>query len=266
MEYDISEFSPLPIPKCCLCGKELPPQPSIAAKFGQAGWGGFSNSKPGTGPDATCYGGWICEKCGSIYCHPCGGVIPGKPISLKCPKCSGKEFPLNSDNYRTMLVKAEDDLNKAASQGNIKRVKELIAIGVKINAKNKEGGIVLHNAASSGNLKLTKFLLEQGATVTARDRVNITPLYLAAREGHTEVVKLLLDNDAFIDVMDSVLGASPLIIAVAKGHADVVEVLAKRGADVNLTDIAGFSALQLAKKRGYTEIISILRSHGAKEK
>lgn len=61
------------------------------------------------------------------------------------------------------------------------------------------------------------------------------------------------------------LGASPLLRASVSGHAEVVRALAERGADVNLTDSAGESPLQLAKKRGYSGIVEILCAHGAKE-
>lgn len=179
------EHKPLPTPKCSVCGKELPPGPSLAQEFGQAGWVIVTSASPGTGLDAALYTALVCEKCESISCYPCAGFRPGTHpdgpnYSVACPKCGGKVVPLNTDIYRALLVKAGHTPIKAVRQGDAEIAKELIAAGGDLSEKNAGGGIMLHDAAKSGNVEITRILLEQGAAINARDRIGMTPLYLAA--------------------------------------------------------------------------------------
>jgi ankyrin repeat protein len=54
-------------------------------------------------------------------------------------------------------------------------------------------------------------------------------------------------------------------MAVKSGKRDAVELLITRGANIEAKDIDGHTPLWWAKKEGYTEIIELLRKHGAKE-
>jgi serine/threonine-protein phosphatase 6 regulatory ankyrin repeat subunit B len=49
------------------------------------------------------------------------------------------------------------------------------------------------------------------------------------------------------------------------GRFDVVNVLVNRGADVNVKDNWGATALMLASSNGHTVIVKLLKDHGAKE-
>jgi ankyrin repeat protein len=59
-----------------------------------------------------------------------------------------------------------------------------------------------------------------------------------------------------------------LWMASINGHTDVVRLLLENGADVNVRPIInniGWTALKVAKAKGYTEIVQLLESAGAKE-
>ncbi len=56
----------------------------------------------------------------------------------------------------------------------------------------------------------------------------------------------------------------PLIIAVKNGDAAMVKLLISHGADVNLTDNQGNTAMIYAKVRADAKMIEILKNAGAK--
>ena len=90
-----------------------------------------------------------------------------------------------------------NDIWSAAAAGNIRVVKQNLAKGVDINAKDSMfGSTALSSAALFGHTKIIALLLEAGAEVNARNRDGGTPLHSAAFLGQYEAAKLLLENGA----------------------------------------------------------------------
>ena len=56
--------------------------------------------------------------------------------------------------------------------------------------------------------------------------------------------------------------STPLILACTKGHAEVVTSLLELGADIQLKDSYGRTALECAKTNGHTNIVDLLKNHG----
>jgi ankyrin repeat protein len=119
----------------------------------------------------------------------------------------------------------------------------------------------LIRCAEEGHLSEVAQLLKRGASPNARSLSRgATPLMGAAAGGHADVVRLLLDKGA--DANARMTGyETALTQAVRAGHTEVVRVLLEKG--------AGFappyctSPLREAKRRGYREIVEILKTHGA---
>ena len=76
----------------------------------------------------------------------------------------------------------------AARTGNIEAVKQHLAAGTDVNAKDKYGRTALHHAA---NKEIAELLIAKGADVNAKRDYGWTPLMDAARKGHKEIVELL---------------------------------------------------------------------------
>ena len=106
---------------------------------------------------------------------------------------------------------ADRALLKAAEDGNIEAVKQAIADGADVNAKNY-GMTPLHIAAQTGHKEVSELLIIKGADVNAKDRDDGSPLHHAAFWGRKEVVELLIDKGANVNAKDDIYG-TPLDLA-----------------------------------------------------
>ena len=83
---------------------------------------------------------------------------------------------------------SKDDLAliDATEAGDIKAVKQHLADGADVNARdNQFGGTALHGAAGYGQTEIAELLLIKGAKLDSKDdKYGITPLHYAAFRGH----------------------------------------------------------------------------------
>ena len=89
-----------------------------------------------------------------------------------------------------------------------------------------------------------------------------TALIEAAHLGRVDVVERLIAARAPLDHFNA-LGFTALIEAIVlgnggAGHSAIVAALARAGADVNLTDRQGMTALAHAEARGYADMARVL--------
>jgi pectate lyase len=129
-----------------------------------------------------------------------------------------------------------------------------------------QGGaeLSMHTAAYLGDIDKVRSFIEAGASVNGELLPGgTTPLYWAVRKNHKDVAELLIEKGANVQV--NFAGWTPLHHAARRGNRDMVELLITKGADVNAKLRNGKTALSLAKEKGHTEIVELLRRHGAKE-
>ena len=86
------------------------------------------------------------------------------------------------------------NLSVASLEGNVERVKALLAQGANVN--NMEYGAVtpLHCAAMKGHKEVAAVLLAAGADVNRKSGKDRTPLWEAQFNGHNDVVELLREH------------------------------------------------------------------------
>jgi ankyrin repeat protein len=118
-------------------------------------------------------------------------------------------------------------------------------------------------ATSEGNVGKIRALLAGGQNVDARDEHGQTALMNAARLGHEQVIQVLVDSGADLNATAK-YNLTALMLAIINGHTQIAELLVKAGADVAVrgTGPPGFSgktALDLALERDLTEIAAALR-------
>ena len=88
-----------------------------------------------------------------------------------------------------------------------------------------------------------EWLIAAGANPDARDALGRTPLHLAAPARRLHAVVALVEGGANVDALDR-LGRTPLMTALgASVHTELIEVLLAAGADPDIRDVHGWTAL-----------------------
>lgn len=199
-------------------------------------------------------------------------------------------------------AQAYQGLHRAAWQGDLAKMASLIAAGADLEARDAHGRTPLHVAAHARQREAIALLAKAGARLDALEadrydavtiaavaddvptlalllslgasarqvtsRYDGTALIAAAHLGHDEVVRRLIAAGAPLDHVNN-LHWTAAIEAVVLGdggprHQRTLAALVEAGANLALADRQGNTPLQLAKARGYGEMVRILERRPAK--
>ncbi|KAN0137681.1 Ankyrin repeat-containing domain protein [Lactarius tabidus] len=141
----------------------------------------------------------------------------------------------------------------------------LLDHGANVNMHDSRRNTALHFTASEGHLEVARMLLRLKADVNSQNDEGLTPLQRASqvrREGQQDIMRLLLDHGANVDMRDN-SGNTALHFAVSEGHPDIMRLLLDCDANVNMRDISGNTALHVAASEGHLEVARILLKLGA---
>jgi hypothetical protein len=141
-------------------------------------------------------------------------------------------------------------------------IRELVGLGVDIEAVDDAGVTVLQRMAVWGSESEVQALLEAGADVQVKGVGGSTALMFASREGELGIVKCLLEAGADVQVKDDD-GKTALMFASEEGHLGIVKCLLEAGADVQVKDDDGKTALMFASRGGEVGIVKCLLEAGA---
>jgi len=112
-----------------------------------------------------------------------------------------------------------------------------------VDISNKFGETPLMIASIEGNLPLVKTLVQEKKAQI--DHIGWTPLHYACSRGHFEVAQFLLANGAIVDSM-SPGNTTPLMMAVQSGNEQLVKLLLDKGADIQIRNTNGLTAIDIA--------------------
>jgi len=120
-----------------------------------------------------------------------------------------------------------------------------------------------HFAASLGNVEVMEFLLTGGVDKNERDADgNSALMWVVSSDGSEDLMDSLVDHGADVNLQNFV-GETALFIACARGLEDKVEYLLENGADVSIANLDGATPLHAAAGFGDVAIVSLLVRHGA---
>jgi ankyrin repeat protein len=177
--------------------------------------------------------------------------------------------------------------------GNAQLLQMLLSAGVSTESPIPVGSTPLLCASQLGDTSAVRILLDHGANIEAVGSGRDTPLATASAFYKPAVVQMLIEHGANVNPRPGMFG-SPLRSAIREynmaeikllrarkrhgrprldaakqacsyGYPSIVRMLLEYGANPTIRDNRGFTPLSAAKLWGYTEIVKLLKSHGAKE-
>lgn len=190
----------------------------------------------------------------------------------------------------------QKDILKLVDDNNVEGVEKALENGVDVNTRDQNGRNLLLLATMNNQIEMSRMLVKKGADVNMQGDNLDSPFLLAGANGQTELVKLFLDHGARFDVFNRYYG-SALIPACERGHVEtvrllvntkdypidhinrlgwtalleavilgdgskkyqeIVQILRDGGANLNIPDKDGVTALEHARKRRFYEIVEIL--------
>lgn len=167
----------------------------------------------------------------------------------------------------------------AAVNGSRAAVDLLLKAGASPNVVLPEGETILMAAARTGRADVINLLIDRGANIEAREHwYGETALMRAAAENHSGAVRALAARGADLNARSTrfeltrrrsgqsilPLGSwTALMYAGRQGAIDSTRALLEVGADANLTDPDGTTALVLAIINAHYEVAALLAERGA---
>nr|WP_043433397.1 ankyrin repeat domain-containing protein [Paenarthrobacter nicotinovorans] len=179
---------------------------------------------------------------------------PGPSSSAAVPPKLPPEAQLETDRLLILAAKAND----------AGRVRELIAAGGNVNAKDDIQDSAFLYAGAEGFNEVLELTLAAGADVRSINRYGGTALIPASEHGHTDTVRILIAAGVPVDHVNN-LGWTAMQEAILLNNGgpnqqEVVRQLLAAGANPDIRDPQGRTALQNAERLGFTEIAALIRN------
>jgi ankyrin repeat protein len=176
-------------------------------------------------------------------------------------------------------------LSLAAQNGNPAMIETLVAAGADPNTSLSNGQTIVMIAARTGDPDAVRVLAAHGADVNAKEEVlGENALVWAAVEDHAGAIAALVSHGADVNARSNVLtfprrdygdgksgrftvlprgGWTPLMYAARDDAQHALRALADAGADLDLTDPDGSTALALAIINAHYDAAALLLEKGA---
>src|SRR5688572_28433866 len=192
----------------------------------------------------------VCVLLISGGCQSNYGPQPAPEAAQQLLKLRGYEFD-------------EKSFFAAAQARDMMSINAFFDAGINPNAQDGDGRTVLISAAARGDLQVANALLSRGADPNVKDKRGYTALSHAIEAMYEEVIDTLLNHPNLEPNSRGLNGRPALVAFVWRDQKERVEKLLARGADVNVQDNDGDTALHGAAQTGNVEVIRMLLDKGA---
>ena len=193
-----------------------------------------------------------------------------------------------------------DGLLAAAHRGDLATLDRLLAAGADLTQRDAQGRSAVHLAAFARQREVLRRLARAGADLGALEKDRYDAVTIAAVADDEETLHVLLELGASAKLVTSRYDGTALIAAAHLGHDGVVRqliragapldhvnnlhwtavieavvlgnggarhqatlrALLEAGASVSLADRSGRTPLELARQRGYSEMVALLEAAG----
>ena len=160
----------------------------------------------------------------------------------------GSFHPITEGDWSDGAYLSQDSVTlvKAANEGDLDMIREIVSNGVPIDITDFLGRTSLHIATLSNQLKAVELLLDSGADPTLHMKDGRSIVHIAAEYGYIEILRLLLEKlklgkkdskegeqiacEMDLDEVNKTTQFTALHYAVLFGHVECAELLLQNGA------------------------------------
>ena len=169
---------------------------------------------------------------------------------------NGTDLEPRDDRGRTPLL-------LAVSNDRLAVARLLVPLGADPDAQDVHHDSPWLVTGVTGSVGMAKVLLKADPDLTLRNRFGGISIIPAAERGHVDYVRLMTTTATNVNHVNN-LGWTALLEAVILGdgsprYAQIVRILLDAGADPDLADREGVTALEHAQRRGHSQIAAELQ-------
>ncbi|MNW47735.1 Ankyrin repeats (3 copies) [compost metagenome] len=200
----------------------------------------------------------------------CSMAAPeAKLVGPPAPSSTESASPETTAPEASLTAVEQDELDqwliRAAKGNDVELVRDLIAAGGDVNAKDDLEDSTFLYAGAEGFNEVLELALEDGADVESLNRYGGTALIPASEHGYVETVKMLIEAGVPLDHVNNP-GWTALQEAVLLGDGgpnqqEAARLLLAAGADPGITDPQGRTALENARRLGFDELAEAIAAH-----
>lgn len=206
-------------------------------------------------------------QAGPKEARPPQAAPPSSPESTKGgPPATAPAAPPPPALSAGEQAQLDADLVTAAKANDVPLVRELIRRGGNVNAKDALQDSAFLYAGAEGFNEVLGLTLAAGADVASTNRYGGTALIPASEHGHVDTVRILIDAGVPVNHVNNLgwtaMQEAILLNSGGPRQQEVVRLLLAAGADPEIRDPEGRTALRNAERLGFTEIANLLRHRG----
>jgi ankyrin repeat protein len=138
-------------------------------------------------------------------------------------------------------------------------IKQYLKAGGDLSETNEAGESVLACALRAQcDMDTLMLLVENGADIFDFDDEGVSIFDMAVTYDNQEMVRYMIEQGKDVNQTTRKSGFTALMAAACYGRVEIAKILLENGADQNVRDSKGFSAIDFARKMNKKSILSLL--------